>query len=289
MKFEQARIELVPRSVGNCLDLALVLCGRHLPALCGLWALFTVPLAAITYAVAYFTTWGWLAALVCGVFGSAPFGVMLVSGVARMTFGEELSLAEMLRHVREDFTLMLQILGLRFPLFLLLTCLLPAALLAVRWGFLVESHVLTKLHESRHDRRTKELINLEFSDLFVRGAAITLAGAGSWFILELTVDVVWTILFSQSIFFGRFSEVGNMMSDYVDPTTWLEHAWKLAASDPAVLVLHLSTGLAVYAVCRVAWFLCYIDLRVRRDCWDLELEILDEARHLGAELESRPS
>lgn len=283
MRFENTRIELVPRSAGNCLDLALVLCGRHLGTLLGLWALFAMPLGAATYFCARYTEWGFLAAFVSGWLGSATFGVMLIGGTARMAFGEEFTLRKLLGDLRTDWPLMLKILGLRFPLALATAvCVFPGAFLGVRWGFLVENQVLSRLHEQRHDRRTMELIVLEFSDLLTRGAAIAIAGLAFWIVAELTVDVVWTILFSRSLFFGRFSELGSLLRDQIDPESFFEHAWKLATSDPAVLTLHLSTGLAAYAICRLAWFLCYIDLRVRRDCWDLELEILDESRRLRA-------
>lgn len=283
MKFEQTRIELVPRSAGNCLDLAVLFCGQHLSTLFGLWALFTIPLGAITYVIARFTDWGWLAAMVCGWFGSGLYGVMLVSGAARMAFGESFTLRKMLSDVRSDWGLMARVFLLRIPLALgTALCGLPGSLLAVRWSFLAENQILSQLHEQRHDRRTQELIGMEFSDLYVRGAAIWLAGLIFWLIAELTTDVVWTILFSRSLFFGRFSEMGNILTEQVDPANFVEHVWRLATSDPKVLVLHLTTGLAVYGVCRLAWFFCYIDLRVRRDCWDLELEMLDEARSLGS-------
>jgi hypothetical protein len=283
MKFEQTRIELVPRSAANCLDLALMLCGRNLGTLIGLWALFAVPLGTITYFAARWTDWGFLTALACGWFGTAPLGVMLIGGVARMAFGEEFSLRKMLADLRIDWPMALRVLLLRVPLALATWfCVLPGTFLGLRWSFLAENRVLSKLHEQRHDRRMKELINLEFTDLYLRGAAVVCAGCVFWLIAELTVDVVWTILFNRSLFFGRFGEIGEFINhqslDFGEQ--YFERFLKLAFSDPAVLTLHLATGLAAYAVCRLAWFLCYIDLRVRRDCWDLELELLDEAQRL---------
>lgn len=283
MKFEQTRIELVPRTVANCLDLALMLCGRNLGTLVGLWALFAVPLGAVTYFAARATEWGFLVALACGWFGTAPLGVMLIGGIARMAFGEEFSLRKMLADLRTDGPMALRVLLLRIPMALgTCLCIVPGTLLGLRWSFLAENRVLSKLHEQRHDHRMKELINLEFADLYFRGAAVVAAGCVFWLIAELTVDLVWTILFDRSLFFGRFGEIGESIN-HQSPDVgeqYFERFWKLAFTDPAVLTLHLATGLAAYALCRLAWFLCYIDLRVRRDCWDLELELLDEARRL---------
>ena len=37
----------------------------------------------------------------------------------------------------------------------------------------------------------------------------------------------------------------------------------------------------IYPVIRLAWMLSYIDLRIRRDCWDVALKIDQEAERLG--------
>ncbi len=281
MKFEQTRVALEPRSAANCVDLALIFCGRHLGSLLGLWALFAVPLGLAAYLTARYTAWGWLGAGCFGFFGSAPFGVMLASGAARTTFGEEFTLRKLLADLRGDGPWIARIVGLRFPLGMAaLFCFLPCVLLAVRWGFLTESRALKELHQQRHDRRTKELVALEFMDLVLRGIGIGLFGCLFWLFAELTVEAVWTILFSQSLFFGRFGDLGSDLNNEASFAQYAEHIWSLITNDPAVLTLHLMTGLAAYAVCRLAWFFCYIDLRVRLDCWDLELELLSESERL---------
>ncbi len=284
MKFEQARIALAPRSAANCLDLALLVAGRNLGVLVPMWALFAVPLGVITYLAARYSDYGFLVALALGFFGTGPLGAMLIAGAARYSFGDTWTFAGSIVHWKTDFQVMMRVIGYRFLLaFASLLFILPAALLAVRWGFVVENAVLTKLHAARHDRRTKELIDMEFSDLFVRGGALFLAGYVVWFITELTVDVLWTILFNQSLFFGRLGDIGSMSALEVDFDRYFEHIAQLTFTDPTVLTLHLTTGLAAYMLCRLAWYFCYLDLRVRRDCWDLELEILQEAERINAE------
>jgi hypothetical protein len=262
----------VPRSTANCLDLAVLVAGRHLGTLFGLWALFAVPLGAAAWFSARYFEKGYLATPLLLFFGTGPLGVMLIAGVARYSFGEDWNLRKSLAELKTDWPLMLRSVALR----------IPRALLAMRWSFLTENQVFTNLHAERHDRRTKELIKLEGSDLFVRGGGIFVAGCLFWLVAELTVDTAWTILFNQSLFFGRFGELGSVAYE-VEFESYLGHVWTLAFTDPAVVALHVTTGLAVYMLCRLAWYFCYIDLRVRRDCWDLELEILDEARRLTAE------
>lgn len=281
MKFEHARLSLSPRSTANCFDLAVWFCGRHVGPVIGLWAIFAVPLATVVYYTAWHSAWGFPAALGAWFLGTGPFGVMLAGGAARSAFGEELSLRKMLSDLKTDWPLVVRVLALRVPIILgFAVCLIPGALLAVSTGFWAESRILSPLHQQRHDRRSGELVKLEFVDLAVRAFLLLCAGFVLWMIWELTADVAWTILFGRSLFFGRLHELGNVFTDEVEVNTYVEHLWRLATSDPAVLVLHLTTGLAAYAVCRLAWFFCYIDLRVRRDCWDLELEMLDESQRL---------
>ena len=50
--------------------------------------------------------------------------------------------------------------------------------------------------------------------------------------------------------------------------------------DPVVVTAVLAVALLVYPIGRLAWFFCYIDVRVRRDCWDMELQMLQEAERL---------
>ena len=42
----------------------------------------------------------------------------------------------------------------------------------------------------------------------------------------------------------------------------------------------MAVAFLVYPIGRLAWFFCYIDVRVRRDCWDMELSIIQEAERL---------
>jgi hypothetical protein len=282
MRFEQTRVALEPRTAANCLDLAFVFCGRHWGPLAGLWGLFSVPLGLTTWFAARETNWGFLTAVACFVFGTGPFGAMLAAGAARTTFGEEFTLRKLLSDLRTDWPLIVQVVGMRMLLAMTsVLCVVPAAFLAVRWGFAAKSRVLTRLHEQRHDRRTNELVRLEFADLVVRGGVLVVFGGMFWLIAELTADAAWTILFGQSLFFGRLSEVGSIIGGEQIDESDFERVAALALDDPAVLILHLATGLATYAVCRIAWFFCYIDLRVRRDCWDLELELLREAERIA--------
>ena len=59
-----------------------------------------------------------------------------------------------------------------------------------------------------------------------------------------------------------------------------ELLWNFITKEPGVVTWMVVTALLVYAMGRLAWFISYIDLRVRYDCWDMELEMFEQARRL---------
>ena len=55
---------------------------------------------------------------------------------------------------------------------------------------------------------------------------------------------------------------------------------QLTHDDPAFLTtIQLALWLP-YPVIRLAWFFCYLDQRIRNECWDLQLQYRAEAARL---------
>ena len=50
--------------------------------------------------------------------------------------------------------------------------------------------------------------------------------------------------------------------------------------DPAVVVLLQVSLWIPYPVVRLAWFFCYLDQRIRNECWDLDLQFRAESMRL---------
>jgi hypothetical protein len=63
----------------------------------------------------------------------------------------------------------------------------------------------------------------------------------------------------------------------------LSDAFYLAWSDPRVLTTATAVALLVYPIGRLAWFFCYIDVQVRKDLWDVQIEITRHANRLERE------
>jgi hypothetical protein len=355
MNDRPATVPFTPRSTANCLDLAVMYCGRQLPTFLTLWSCAAVPSCALVYVLTYFYEFdmrlpmlviyvattvlgGWLiAAVTPGIFqqlaiagdeeeadNSAPsslpaqyltFAALLLGGgLLALVFGpdsplagirEELSLlasvllsivlfvrAVLLLWDRSDRRIrvgrpVLAALGMRVVVgFLPIICLLfangwtiflaivfallPGIPLAARYGFVAERACLTQLNRRLHHRGTDELIKSELGNLCLRLCGIAMFFGLLWMTLFFTLDILCGLFFQTDILLGRLGELDIFSGQF----------WKFLATDPLLLTTWTGTALLAYPFVRIAWFLCYIDLRVRRDCWDLELSLSREAARL---------
>ncbi len=87
----------------------------------------------------------------------------------------------------------------------------------------------------------------------------------------LAIDLILTLLFSTPILFQRVvssPDVGYAMSN-------------LIMSDPRSATAFHAAVWIPFPVIRIAWFLCYLDHRIRSECWDLEVKFRAEAIKLS--------
>ncbi len=69
--------------------------------------------------------------------------------------------------------------------------------------------------------------------------------------------------------------------DYFDPEFFEPGlAFSLIAHSPLFAATCVAAALFAYQLGRIAWFFAYLDARVRRDCWDMELMLAREATRL---------
>ena len=100
-------------------------------------------------------------------------------------------------------------------------------------------------------------------------------GGAFWLILAfgvfMLIDVVSGMVFNFPIFFGTIA-----------PGPDRQAAFAAKLIDDPVLVTMLQISLWItYPIARLAWFFCYLDQRIRNECWDLELQFRVEAARLG--------
>lgn len=249
--------------------------GRHLKHILGLWFAVALPSCAAVYLIGRRIEVGlWMPASIVFL-ASAPFGVMLATTTAERAFGRQISLRRTLqRALRHDIGLFAYSVLVRLATAVgLLVCLVPGALVALYNGFFVEKRELPRTRPKQDEGSAKDLVRDEMGELCIRGIFIALFCLALFVVVFLTVDLLMQILFGFPILLGRLARASG--SYYVE-----NYAASLLWSDPIVQTALAATWLLVYPIGRVAWFFCYIDLQVRRDCWDLQVQFLQEVKRL---------
>jgi hypothetical protein len=306
MRLDRAAIALEPRSIGSCIDLALVFVGRRFGTWLMLVACFAIPAGAAAYWAARHTSHGLLWSLLIVCLMSAPLGVCLVVAATHTAFSEHWRLRQVLwdgwwqQSKATWLTLLLHPLECALTLLCLwpvtqmptaiagvlmiglaVVCLVPGIALGVFAGsFLAESGTLKQFRKQRHDHRTKDLVRQEFGELFGRCLVLWMVGLMLWCIVTITVDFASTLLFGVPLIFGRIADAIHSPWGSPELEELADAFLAFCTTDPVALCTLTVTGLCTYAVCRLAWFFAYVDLRIRRDCWDLEVALADEARRL---------
>jgi hypothetical protein len=281
MRFDRVAVPLVPRTTANCLDLAVAFARRHAVPIGALWAVVAVPSCAAVYLLIDRYELKLPLAVAVFFFATSPLGVLLMSGAAPCAFGESFTFRETWSHLGwKGVGLLLWGLLMRCVIGLgLVAFIFPGWYVGVRSGFFVEQSALSKMARHLHDRRADELLKGEIADLFIRSAAIALFGGLLWIALLFTADFASSRLFGFPLLLGRLQLDLSYLHDFGDIFVYVAgFFW----GDPIVVTSALAVAFLVYPIGRLAWFFCYIDVRVRRDCWDMELQIIQEAERLEA-------
>jgi len=281
VRFDRVAIPLAPRSTANCLDLALCFLRRHFTPISALWASIALPACIVAYVLIDRYEFHLPLALAVLVLATSPLGVVLMAGAAPAAFGEPFTFrGTWSRLGRRGIRLVAWGLALRIVTALGFLCFVfPGWYVAMRTGFFVEQWALSNMDRHLHDRRAEELLKGEIGDLYVRSASVFLYCALLWLVLLVTADAAATHLLGLPLLFGRLGLDWSYLGADDDTISYVA---RFVWSDPVVLTTALAVALLVYPFGRLAWFLCYVDVRVRRDCWDMELQIVQEAARLEA-------
>lgn len=293
MRFDNVNIAFVPRNSANCLDLAIMFYGRFLSSILKLWAFVAIPACTLVYILSYYFLVDLRVAITVAYFASSPLGVVLTWNSALFTFGNSKSFPSLKSQLNPhlirlmirclfDRTLLFLGLALIFfsgNLFILLGfiyLLFPGIWLAMRNGFRVEQSSLdysgiASQQGTSHDHRIKDLVSHDFVTLFVRGAMTFFFCYLLTFVLFITFDYLSYSLLEFPILIGQIPYIFD--SESINQS--ISNIILLVTSDPRVLTFLTGFILLIYPIGRIAWFFTYIDLRVRRDCWDMELRMAD--------------
>ncbi len=278
-RLTEAGISLEPRSIGRCIDLAFRFLRQEWIPTLSITLACVAPAVLTTYAVASAGEYGWLAAVGSVALASVFLGSLLVTYAAAVAFREPVSAWRVLEIAlwRMAPTILVKLL-LRMVILPLSTVIFPGLALLTYAGFQTESRVLKHFRSHRFEHRTQDLVKREFSELLFRSVILASFGGVLWTVLLITADAGCKLLFDVSPVFGSLWEAAQDPWGYLEPLEAFGNMCSAAVTDPRVLATMVATALATYAVLRLAWFFTYIDLRIRLDCWDLEVALADEAQ-----------
>jgi hypothetical protein len=272
MRLDQATLALEPRSVGATIDLALLFYRRHAAKLLALSLLFgAVPVAVGGWRARWGDGWIWASLLF--FFGSPFLGAAIVAGAGHHVFGEDFTLGNALRHLRRRSGPLLVLLPVSRAVMGALGFMCVGLLsvpYAARFGFLSEVVLLEQLKGVRIGRRLTEILKNTYLDACARYLAFAAFAALVSLILFLFVDLGSQFLLGVPIFLSRVS--------------WavaFEDATNLFSYDPLPVVVLASTWWLVYPLARLAWFFSYLDARIRKEGWDVEIACRVEAHRIA--------
>lgn len=288
-------VDLVARSGANCLDLGVRWVGRHLDSVLRVAIPFALGAAWLAWTLVAFAEFDLRILFPVLAVVTCPLGMILARRAASSAFdralrpgrfGRDLGSAYVYRFLgwigpllvihsfgefgRDGVGAFLFILGV--VLYLVLT---PRT--GLSGSFVAENGVLDPRRRGLASQRTRELVKRERSELFLRWHW----WVAYWYVL-VAVLLVGLETFLQSMLgwsplFGRDRDV---LLGYLDTDGFGPMIAYVSHSPLAVATLAFVATL-VYPLVRVAWTFCYVDLRIRRDLWDLQRRCHQEARLLG--------
>jgi hypothetical protein len=130
--------------------------------------------------------------------------------------------------------------------------------------------ILEQLRGRKVGRRLEEILKGTHIEAYGRYFAIASFALVVGTVLFLFVDLGAQLLFGVPILLAKVS----WAVAYEDVTNLLSY-------DPLLVVVLASTWWLVYPLARLAWFFCYLDARIRREGWDVEIAFRVEARRLA--------
>ncbi|MFO1002869.1 MAG: hypothetical protein U0936_21265 [Planctomycetaceae bacterium] len=274
MKVEECIVSVERRTFGGCMDLAFVFSREFAAPITRLWLICAVPSCALVWLTVSRTTDMLIPSLMIFMFFSAIFNALLVACMGPQVFGVPISVRASVKAWRHRFwSWLLLSFVTRFFQFISGFCLIvPSVFVTAYAGHMPE---VLFLEQSKLNGVTARLSWLSGGGGYGRSLGRVLGLLFYWsflsFGLFVLIDVAATMVFNRPIFFAILFEASR---DGRDVFLQLTH------DDPAFLTtIQLALWLP-YPVIRLAWFFCYLDQRIRNECWDLQLQYRAEAARL---------
>jgi hypothetical protein len=260
MKYDQATIDIRPRGTFEILDLALLFYRAHLGLFFKTSLVFGTPIIMFAFAVHSFTNLFWVGLLAYWFLLPLNSGAVIIAA-SRLVFGIDLDVKRTLLLYRPLAASHFRVQTIHRLAWLVTLPFLLGEMLRLNWAFTPMVLLLERLSGPTLTTRVKSLHKRSGSHaLLVDLASLTFAGA-SILALGFVFDLVFSDIVALWDFGGLFTEVGN-------------HPFKIT--------LWLVAATLVVPVLDLCWFFYYLDARIRKEGWDLELGLRDAATRLGS-------
>lgn len=150
-----------------------------------------------------------------------------------------------------------------------------AAALALRRSFHAERRALAEIDPALHTPQANAA--LSFNDMAGPAFTVTTAAVGLSLVALSAIEFAFTTA-------GLAGPISGPAGDSFD-FEFFEPGFAFTAlgRSPLFAASALAAGLFAYQLGRIAWYFAYLDARVRRDCWDMELLLAREAKRLEGE------
>lgn len=268
MKLDEARVVLRPRSLSEILDLALRFATEPAAKLYAkLGALTLLPAWGLTLAARWGLGWDWAMVWLLALALATPIQGVFTVAVGRMMFAEEVSVREVLGQYLRRLPAYL---GALIVTRMMIGLLSLAAVLVIpplwMWGrctYIHEACLLEHAGPTEAIGRASRMINRNLVGAIGLLLMLTLAAAGFVFVAESLINdgLLKFVLQLGRPFGSLFDEGGS-----------------------AAALLGLFLVVPYWTTTR---FLAYIDLRTRRDGWDVQLRFMAIQASEAAAAESR--
>ena len=273
MKVEDCIVAVERRSLGGCIDLAFVFVRTYALPIGILTLTFAVPCCLLTWLLAEVQQTDVLpvAVVVFACFNTL-YGGAIVAAVGPQVFGDRISTGAAIRALgRRCISFFFLGLLSRVPT----GCLVVPGLFIYPWcGHLAEVMFLENTSLLSISERLSWLGQRGgYSRNLKRCLGLLLL----WTIMTLGMAILVDLL--VSILFNVPSVTDSVSGPATNPDADIARQSRLYDS-PAVVTCFMMCAWAAAPIIRVAWFFCYLDQRIRNECWDIELLYRAESARL---------
>ena len=139
--------------------------------------------------------------------------------------------------------------------------------LSGRAAYRCERAALRAVSVKLHDDHADALLKSVRGDLGMKAVLFALLCGALWVAAGLTFDLACSALLAWRPVLGGIVAAGSPAG---------------LAADPTAAAVLAAVAMGAYVVGRVGWFAVLVDLRVRRDCWDVQRVVRRERDRLAA-------